>query len=207
MREVLPDFILLHPSNAELVRLLAKATYPLPPLVIWLDELQKYLEGPYCQGGSDPLTADTLEDLIMADTPVVIVGTIWPHIARHLGRVAVGVGDRTPRYPDAAAVLNMPGCYRITLLTATADERRRAARLANHDRRLALAAADDRHGLTEILAGGPALVDRWENAAEPATKAIITAAIDLRRFGVRTPLTENVLAMAAPRLSSHSDGG
>jgi hypothetical protein len=69
LRTVVPDWLLLHPESAEEIRMLADE--PQGRLVVWLDELQKFLDGP---GG---LGAATLRRLLAAPDPVIVVGTLW----------------------------------------------------------------------------------------------------------------------------------
>jgi hypothetical protein len=62
---------LLHP-NAGSDQLARLAADPIPQTVVWLDELQRYLDG------RDGLTADTLRALLNAPGPIVLVATLWP---------------------------------------------------------------------------------------------------------------------------------
>jgi tetratricopeptide (TPR) repeat protein len=82
------------------------------------------------------------------------------------------------------------------LETFGSSERAAAEQLARADGRLAKATADPRQGVTEVLAGGPVTVWRWQEAA-PAAKAVITAAIDARRIGLPAPITAELLAALA----------
>ena len=56
-RKVLADFAVLAPDlgDGDLVNQLAAATFPLPRLLVWLDELQRFLDGPYRTLGSTRL--------------------------------------------------------------------------------------------------------------------------------------------------------
>jgi hypothetical protein len=77
------------------------------------------------------------------------------------------------------------------------DERRRGEALAGDPRiRIALDTPDA--GFTQVLAAGPELVRRWEQASDPYGKAVITAALDARRVGAAAPLTHDFLAAAGP---------
>ncbi|MET7621761.1 hypothetical protein [Streptomyces sp. NPDC005408] len=188
VREALPRFALLHPDDAALVTEVADATFRLPRLVIWLDELERYLVEP-----QRTLTLPVVRRLLESPTPVVLVGTLWPETYSRL--VAQGP-DRTPAHPAAHAVLTFPGVNRLFLETFDAVERAAAERLARTDGRMAAATADRRHGVTEVLAGGPATVWRWQEAPS-AAKAVITAAIDAHRIGLRVPLTAELLCALA----------
>jgi hypothetical protein len=55
-------------------------------LIVWLDELQRFLDGPYLnrQRGESPITAAAIRQLLdNTRTPVVILGALWPeHITK-----------------------------------------------------------------------------------------------------------------------------
>jgi hypothetical protein len=70
VKSVLPDWWLIHPAGSAKVALLAQA--PVPRMVLWLDELQRYLDGEH------GLTGGLVRALLSAPDPVVIVGTLWP---------------------------------------------------------------------------------------------------------------------------------
>jgi hypothetical protein len=69
---LLPDWQLVHPAGPGEVAMLAAA--PPARTVVWLDELQNYLDGE--QG----LTAAVVRGLLNAPRPVVIIGTLWPDL-------------------------------------------------------------------------------------------------------------------------------
>jgi hypothetical protein len=66
-RQQLSDFTVLAPDLGDggLINTIAEATFPLPKLVVWLDELQRYLAGPYLTDGSTPITAVAVRQLWM----------------------------------------------------------------------------------------------------------------------------------------------
>ena len=70
VKAVLPDWWLMHPAGAGEVA--ALATAPPARTVVWLDELQRYLDGKH------GLVGGTLRALLNATGPVVIIGTLWP---------------------------------------------------------------------------------------------------------------------------------
>jgi hypothetical protein len=185
VRAVLPEWWLLHPADT--ASLLEFADNPTPRTVVWLDELQRYLNGPSW------LPAATLRDLINAG--VIVLATMWPD--EH----AVRIASRVPGQPDAYA--NDRELLGLATVIAVADdfsekERRVATSVAATDRRIMIALNTSDAGLTQVLAAGPELVRWWEHAADPYGKAVITAALDARRVGAHAPLTEQFLAAAAP---------
>jgi hypothetical protein len=199
-RTVLPDFAILSPDlgDGHLVNTIAAATFPLPKLIVWLDELQRFLPGPYLTPGSTPITAAAIRQLLDTPTPVVIVGTLWRTYAATLRAIDPDptTAMQRPRYPGAVDILTDQRLHETPLDTFSDLERTTAVRLAAQDQRLAKAVADRNYNVTEALAGAREVIHRYERATEEQ-KAIIHAAVDARRLGIHAPLTEQLLAAAA----------
>ena len=212
-RDVLPDFAVLAPDLGDggLVNSIAAAAFPLPKLIVWLDELQRFLDGPYLTPGSTSITDTAVRQLLDAPTPVVVLGAMWLEHATELRARepdphATELRAREPdphttvqrlRYPGAADILENKGLVRQEALTSfSGTEREAAAKLSSHDPRLAKALADRNYNVTEVLAGAPQLVARYEQASEEQ-QAVLNAAIDARRLGIQAPLTETLLRAAA----------
>jgi hypothetical protein len=108
VKALLPDWWLVHPAGPAEVAALAAA--PTPRTVVWLDELQRYLDG------KNGLTGGVVRTLLGAPDPVVLIGTLWP--------------DRYAVYTTApAALTRAPGngkCW--TWPTLSASPRRSARR-------------------------------------------------------------------------------
>jgi transcriptional regulator with XRE-family HTH domain len=87
VRALLPDWWLVHPAGPAEVAELAQA--PRPRMVVWLDELQRYLDG-------DPgLTGAVIRALLNAPHPAVVIGTLWPdQYAAYTTLPAPGGADR-----------------------------------------------------------------------------------------------------------------
>ncbi len=201
-RDILPDFAVLVPDlgNGEVVNRIGEAKFHLPKLIVWLDELQRFLAGPYLTPpGSTAITAAAIRRLVDAPTPVVIVGALWPEHAAEL-RATEPDPDREQRqrtlYPEAMDILQDRRVQEIVLHTFSAAEREQASRLASQDPRLAEALADHDYNITEFLAGAPELMRRYERASEEQA-AILLAAVDARRVGIQAPLTAALLYAAA----------
>ncbi len=189
----LPDWWLLHPADAGAVRRFADA--PTARTVVWLDELQNYLE----PRGSLP--AGMMRALLVAG--LVVVATLWPH--EYGLRTALPADEAGVKAGDPYAVERelLRLAQVIDVDTVNAAERRRAEALAGDPRiRVALDVGGDT-GLTEVLAAGPELVRWWRHADATVPRqrygrAVITAALDARRFGAHQPLTREFLIAAAP---------
>ncbi|MFC3736014.1 hypothetical protein [Paractinoplanes deccanensis] len=178
VRETLPDWWLLLPDSGGT---------PGPRTVLWLDEWQR------C-----PLPADRMRSALAAGA--IAVGTLWPEeyncraAPRNPGQPDVYADERT--LLALAHVIDVPEAF-------SAAERGRAEHVAAGDDRLRLALSSTDAGVTQVLAAGPELIRRWSGAdtTDPRQctgRAVITAALDARRAGARTPATRDFLAAAAP---------
>jgi tetratricopeptide (TPR) repeat protein len=195
-RQELADFAVLAPDlgDGDLVNTIAEATFDMPKLIVWLDELQRFLPGPYLTDGATPITAATIRRLLDAPTPVIVVGTLWPRYAETLRAIDVD-NERQPRYPGAVDILTDRRVHETRIDTFTREERVDAARVAAHDPRLGAAVADRDYNVTEALAGARELIDRYERATT-TQRAVLHAAVDARRVGIQSPLTEDLLREA-----------
>ena len=186
---LLPDWWLVHPAGPGEVAALAAA--PPPRTVVWLDELQRYLDGEHA------LTGSAVRALLNAPHPVVIIGTIWPDWYTAYTTVPAP-GGADPRARERE-VLDLAAVIRIGPEFSEAEQHR-ARTAAGRDRRLAVALEAAGYGLTQTLAAAPQLVARWQDAqtADPYAWAVLTAALDAARLGARAPLSTEFLRAAAP---------
>ena len=187
VKELLPEWWLVHPAGPDEVAALAAA--PVPLTVLWLDELQRYLDGEH------GLTAAVVRALLNAPDPVVIIGTLWPKwYADYTAVPAPSGGD--PRARERQ-LLEQAEVVRIGEEFSPAEQDRAAAA---RDPRLKIALETGGYGLTQTLAAAPQLVARWEDArtGDPYAWAVLTAALDATRLGARAPLTTGFLRAAAP---------
>ncbi|MFD8733394.1 hypothetical protein ACFV06_00555 [Streptomyces sp. NPDC059618] len=168
---------------------LAELTNLAPYTVVWLNEAQDYL----AHDGLGEQVAAGLRTLLTDPKrrPVVILATLWPD---HWSALTTrGTPDR---HAQARQLLNghkirLPETFTAAELTALNQQ----ARL---DPRLAEAARHATNGqITQYLAGGPVLRDRYEEAP-PATRRLIDVAMDARRFGAGPRIPLDWLAAAAP---------
>jgi hypothetical protein len=189
VKALLPDWWLVHPSGAAEVAALAAA--PVPWTVVWLDELQRYLDGEH------GLTGGVIRALLNAPHPAVIIGTLWPDLyAAYTTVPAHGAADPRARERE---VLGLAEVIRIDP-EFTPAERDRARTAAVRDPRLRVALRAAGYGLTQTLAAAPQLVARWQDAqtVSPYGWAVLTAALDAARLGARAPLSAEFLRAAAP---------
>src|SRR5262249_13249644 len=145
----------------------ALAEAPAPRTVVWLDELQRYLDGEH------GLTGAVVRTLLNAPHPAVIIGTLWPD--RHAAYTAVPVPGGADPHAREREVLDLAAVIRIDpAFSAAEQDRARAA--AVRDRRLRIALESAGYGLTQTLAAAPQLVARWQDAqaASPYAWAVLT---------------------------------
>ncbi|MEV0133043.1 tetratricopeptide repeat protein [Dactylosporangium sp. NPDC050688] len=187
VRAELREWWLLHPADAPAIT--AHAEDSTPRTVVWLDELQRYLNHP------TGLPAGTLRQLITAGT--VVVATLWPdECGLRTARPPAGQPDP---YANDRQLLGLARLIEVPE-TFSPAERRRGETLASTDQRIRIALGTTDAGFTQVLAAGPALIQRWEHAptADCYGKAVITAALDARRVGAEHPTTRDFLENAAP---------
>ena len=189
VRALLPDWWLVHPADPDQVTALAAA--PPARTVVWLDELQRYLDGEH------GLTGGMVRALLNAPGPVVIIGTLWPDL--HDAYAAVPAPDDEDPRAREREVLDLAAVVRISAEFSPAEQGRARAAAAR-DLRLAEALGAEGYGLTQTLAAAPQLVARWQNARDTDSYAwaVLTAAVDAARLGVRVPLSPGLLRAAAP---------
>lgn len=156
-----------------------------PGMVVWLDELQKYLTG------EQRLTPGVVRDLLAAG--MVLVGTMWPD--EYTVRTAPPVPGAQDQHRADRELLNIADVLDVADELSPA-ERARAQDLATRDGRLAAALASSDGGMTQVLAAGPQLVRWWQQAPTPYGRALITAAVDARRLGVTSALSLECLRQA-----------
>jgi hypothetical protein len=198
IRAELPDWRLLHPPDAaDLVNAVATRRLPRSGVVIWLDEAQHYLTGP------DRLTIGVVRALVNPDQPMVLVATMWPQWYERLTTPPIAdapladAEDAEDIDPHRHSRQILTSAARVVRLASfNKAECARAETLAAEDPRLATALQDSHFGVTEVLAAAPQVVDRFEHAANPYAKAIMTAAIDYRRLGYNSGFALHAAAAA-----------
>ena len=174
------------PGRAAEVAALAQA--PSPRTVVWLDELQRYMDGEH------GLTGAVVRALLNAPRPAVIIGTLWPD--RYTAYTAVPAPGAPDPHAREREVLDLAEVIRIGPAFSTVEQDKARAAAAR-DRRLAIAVGAAGYGLTQTLAAAPQLVARWQDA-DPYAWAVLTAALDAARLGARAPLNAEFLSAAAP---------
>ncbi|WP_370219296.1 tetratricopeptide repeat protein [Kitasatospora sp. GAS1066B] len=161
--------------------------------LLWLDDLECYL-------GADGITEPALTALLAKQKgQVTVVATMRAeehrrYDAREESRLTGSDRDlwRTERgVIQAARVIRIARRWSV-------PECERARWLAQDPRIERALRSSSRFGVSEVLASGPALLDSWRDAwapgANPRGAALVTAAVDCRRLGLRRALPQEWLA-------------
>jgi hypothetical protein len=182
VHEVAANWWLVQPTEAE--ELLALRDDPPTRTVFWLDELQRYL------GSNPPLSLECVRALTRNKN--LVVGTLWPD------QYDAALRPRQPHLDEADDIRRLLGSAFVISVAddLNPDELERARSKAAEDSRIRIALETRDAGLTQALAGGPALVLSWEQAPNQYARAMITAAADAHRLGVQSPLSEELLSEA-----------
>ena len=163
-----------------------------PRTVLWLNEAHQYLLTHDPELGER--VAAGLRELLRDPhrRPALVLGTIWPEYRALLAAEAGPAGSG--RRPQARALLTGVSIEVPDRFTGPAIQALRSAA----DPRLVQAAryADDGQ-VTQYLAGVPVLLERYRTAPASA-RALIHAAVDIRRLSHGSMLPRALLAAAAP---------
>ena len=131
----------------------ALAAAPPRQTVVWLDELQRYLDGEH------GLTGGMVRALLGAPDPAVVIGTLWPD-RYHAYTTVPDPGGPDPRERQWE-VLGLADVIRIGPEFSPAEQDRARAAAAR-DRRLALALGAVRYRPDPDPGRCAAAIDRWK---------------------------------------------
>ncbi|WP_157181905.1 ATP-binding protein [Nocardia testacea] len=165
-----------------------------PRTVLWLNETQEYLSGPDAEHAAAALH-DLLSDASRA--PVLVLGTLW----RSHHKVLCCESKSSVSKLLNSRLIAVPESFSGHDPAAIRDAADRDPRIA-----AAVNGADDNQ-ITQFLAGGPELVNRYRFSASPAAKAAIEAAMDAVRMGHTNSLSYDFLHDAAPYYLTDNEWG
>jgi hypothetical protein len=199
IERVLPDWPMLSPVDATALHATLEQGVPAGS-VLWLDELEIYLE----EAEYGPANAGYLTALFTDHrTPgFLVAATIWPNTLTKLTTGDDATSTVIRRLLERhSALIAVP-----TALTDDADPQSLTTAADSDPRiRRAFETSATTHQVTQTLAGGVLLIGRYDGrtatrapAYTPAAKAVITAAMDLRRVGYPNPLPKWAIEGAAP---------
>ena len=182
----------VRPTGAGSLRALMTGSELRPQTFLWLDELQYFLAHSIEQQG---LAADDLRALWTRCSPVVVIGTMWPDVYDTL---AFGVPARPDQTGDQARGILKLARDPVRIPDRLGEaELGRALQAAPGSSLIRRALADPDHGMTQVLAGAPWLIQRWEQPRFPFTRSVLGAAAAAWRLGVREPASAELLRDAA----------
>jgi hypothetical protein len=195
IRAVVPGWNIFVPGTMAELAAVIDSGRSLQGTVIWMDELGEFLEGEL------PLQPGAVRRLISRGVGAVIVGTLWPEQFEKLKQ------RPSPESLDNAGEDNLGGQRSIlrmahvfnVLTQLSPDECARAERLGPEDARILQALASEQYSFTQVLGAAPDLIQHWRQASEYA-KAVMDAAIDLRRAGYALPIPADLLREIAASL-------
>ena len=178
MRRHFNDRNLIIPDNADSLGALLDVGLNFEGSVVWLDDLQRYLD----KSGLGRL----LDYLASTDSPRDV--TLLATIREKAYATYMPDGEIESPY---WSVLKRAARLRVDRLLSDTERQRATAMF--HDPHLLDAL--DRFGLAEYLSAGPDLMDRLENGiiAEPIGAMVVLAAADWSRTGVTQPVPQAVL--------------
>ncbi|EME60925.1 SEL1-like repeat protein [Amycolatopsis decaplanina] len=191
-----------HPISPSPAQAVLDGLARVPPYtVVWLNELQHYLVSP--EANVSELLAANVRELIRdrQRAPVLIMGTIWPEYLS--GITNVPSPDEVDLHPQVRILLDD---NKLPIPSRFSQEELVAVRTAaSNDPRLRQAVAFSRFGeITQYLAAGPAMVERYQAAPSPA-QAVINAVLDVRRLVDAQDSPRSFLEHAAPGYLSDSE--
>jgi TPR repeat protein len=220
VRKCLPDWPMFRPFNAPELERLLSGQRPGERAVIWLDEAHNYLDVGLQRG------AEAVQCLQHALTggpgPLIVIGSMpsehWANLTAEPGG-GQGQGMQSLRWEDqkakpmgrqgdphwqARTLLGMDAVRQIKVpddfSSAEPAELRELDLAAVHDPRLAAAkrTGGDQLPITQVLAGGVQLLDRYQHPSDPYSPAVITAAMDARRLAHLNAIPPALLEEAVP---------
>ncbi|MFC7013176.1 alpha/beta fold hydrolase [Streptomyces viridiviolaceus] len=199
LREMAPDRPLLRPATPDDLLELIESGRLVSGSVLWLNETQRFL-----YGASGERAATELRSALERRSGVIAVGTLW---TEPYWNELTALGISEDPYGKARALLTNPAlAVRIPVSAElTEEDRGRWQDLARKcaDNRLsqALNAGANDGRVIQHLSGGPELLRAFmEGPGAHFTHteyAVLSAALDARRLGHRTPILTDLLSEAA----------
>ncbi|NUK17678.1 tetratricopeptide repeat protein [Streptomyces lunaelactis] len=193
VRACLADWDLVFPKGVDSLLALLAADAVAPETVLWLNDAHDLF-----QDTEGEAAAAALRRRLEVPGPAVIVATMWPAAHRALITAPQGGVDARGLHEHARALLG-PAAP-VDVPPSFTELELRALRAYRHPSLETAARTSPTGAIAQTLAAAPQLVDHYEAAVAPDGpygKAIITAAMDARRFGLTSPVTDAFLEAAA----------
>lgn len=185
-----PDWQLLYPKSAAGLRSCLQTNVFTGPTVIWLDNAHHL----FAEADGNRAAEDLLALLEQPPAPVIVLATMWPTPLDAPGTNPKKRGRTRHIHSlfDLARTVHQPSAFDTLGLDRFETQ-------ARSDGQWTQAAAQARANgeLCQRLAAAPELLDRYRHADHTPGKAVVTAAVEARRLGVRGPLPLAFLEHAA----------
>ncbi len=192
---ILPDWTLYAPNSVVDLQREIESQRSLRRTVIWLDELDKYLEG------ESPIEPGSVRRLISRGVGAIIMGNLWPaQFEKFKQRPLPKPSEDLTEDPLSGQryILRMAHVFNLPPRLSSA-ERARAELLGPKDIRIRQALASTQYTFTQVLGAAPDLIQHWQQA-DTYAKAVLDASVDLRRAGFALPIPEGLLRQATVTL-------
>ncbi|MEO3797437.1 hypothetical protein ABGB14_45165 [Nonomuraea sp. B10E15] len=186
LREVAPQYWLLHPADAAHVRQVAQQRPA--RLVVWLDELHRYLAEP------DGLSAATVRAL--RQSGAILLATLHHDHPYWKSFGTDHVAGGADLHERAHAVLALADVKYVDANFSDVEIRQARSVAETGDVRIGLALRVTEYGLVQTIAAAPQLIKYWKGAG-PYAAALLKAAADAKRLGAWGPLPTKLLKEAA----------
>ncbi|GGO47103.1 tetratricopeptide repeat protein [Streptomyces lasiicapitis] len=200
IRELLPEYRVLAPPVGARLRPAPEALEACGHLrcVVWLDDLEQYL-------GPEGLEPEVLAEFVRLRVPVVATMRLKPYetfSAADEGGAAqswAGLGARVLR---TAEVVDLDRLWSEGELARAGDcdDSRIADAVVHHGT----------YGIAEYMAAGPVVMQEWRRArrvcGHARGAALVTAAVDLSRAGLRGPYSRGLLVEVHERCLAEAGG-
>ncbi|MFD5699719.1 tetratricopeptide repeat protein [Streptomyces lasiicapitis] len=200
IRELLPEYRVLAPPVGARLRPAPETLEACGDLrcVVWLDDLEQYL-------GPEGLEPEVLAEFVRLRVPVVATMRLKPYetfSAADEGGAAqswAGLGARVLR---TAEVVDLDRLWSEGELARAGDcdDSRIADAVVHHGT----------YGIAEYMAAGPVVMQEWRRArrvcGHARGAALVTAAVDLSRAGLRGPYSRGLLVEVHERCLAEAGG-
>ncbi|MFE3496500.1 hypothetical protein ACFXOS_26145 [Streptomyces sp. NPDC059175] len=173
-----PDWQLLYPKSAAGLRSCLQTNVLTGPTVIWLDNAHHL----FAEADGNRAAEDLLALLEQPPAPVIVLATMWPTPLDAPGTNPKKRGRTRHIHSllDLARTVHQPSAFDTLGLNRFETQ-------ARSDGQWTQAAAQARANgeLCQRLAAAPELLDRYRHADHTPGQAVVTAAVEGRRLGVR----------------------
>jgi len=170
--------------------------------LLWLDEAQRYLDG----DGASEVAVRLTKLMLGKSKPLLIIGTMWPDRWRDM--TAPPVSGRPDHSASVRRFLTLSNVRRIWVpdnFSDTPTGELNAVALKDQRLSVALMSAGPQRGMTQVLAGGVQLVERYKVTLDVHSRAVLTAAMDCSRLGYGSPMSHELLTSSLSGYLSPGD--